>query len=231
MRTLREPSQPTIGHRLLTLSAFPAAFLLLCTVVFPETACADVNYPPLACPAEHVLVTYDSGSIRTKVFNEAQTIAYDRCAAKIPQSSFLNHWKNAQAFVAKDVTTGSFTFVCMGCAPYIKYNTADGLEHVAVRTASLAFLQNDFGRWSAWLNRDSPGGKGDYETLNAFKKEGKLPCPKPTAIECSTVKGKSHSETGDKVTCNLDVGAVCINDQQEPGRQCQNYRIRVLCGQ
>ena len=50
--------------------------------------------------------------------------------------------------------------------------------------------------WSSWLDIDHPGGSGDFETTYAFRQQGKLPCKKPSAIQCqaiTTTKGTRHS--------------------------------------
>lgn len=213
------------NHKTATLTLLPMLMLL---GAYP--ASAGPNYPPLTCPAKHVLVLFYSGSVQASDYAAAQSAAYDICAAKIPQSSFQNHWKNAQqAYVGKS-PRGSYGFVCFGCAPYFEYTVSGrGESYVAVRSDAFSLNLPELGTWSKWLDRDTPGGKGDYETLSSLLKEGQLPCSKPSAIECQAADGRDHTETKQVVSCNLSDGAVCINDQQAGNERCLNYRIRVRC--
>ena len=78
-----------------------------------------------------------------------------------------------------------------------------------------------------WLNRDSPGGKGDYETLSAFKEAGKA-CPNPIDIQCQTVAGVDWQESGQVYICDPSKGGICQNAKQKSGR-CLDYKVRFLC--
>ncbi|CAH1780674.1 unnamed protein product [Owenia fusiformis] len=87
--------------------------------------------------------------------------------------------------------------------------------------------------WSVWLNRDYPSGKGDFETTRDFRKEGRLPCETPSAIECRTVR--THipaSKTGQvfhkKAACSVIGGLACYNRKQK-NRRCLNYEVRYFC--
>lgn len=84
--------------------------------------------------------------------------------------------------------------------------------------------------WTPWLNRDSPGGSGDYETLNDFLKEGKA-CPAPSGIECQTQDGRNWTETGQVYSCAPDKGGLCKNSDQQGGGGCLDYRVRFRCPQ
>jgi Mucin-2 protein WxxW repeating region len=84
-----------------------------------------------------------------------------------------------------------------------------------------------------WLNRDSPSGSGDYETLKDFIKGGKVICEddeEVVGVECQTTKGVDYTDTGEKVTCRVDVGAVCRNADQDD-EKCEDYQVRFLCGE
>ncbi|CAH1780672.1 unnamed protein product [Owenia fusiformis] len=87
--------------------------------------------------------------------------------------------------------------------------------------------------WSVWLNRDYPSGKGDFETTRDFRKEGRLPCEAPSAIECRTVR--THipaTKTGQvfhkKAACSVIGGLACYNRKQK-NRRCLNYEVRYFC--
>ncbi len=79
--------------------------------------------------------------------------------------------------------------------------------------------------WTPWLNRDNPGGKGDYETKQAFVKSGKA-CADPLAVECRRRDGRA--EARQRVTCNRSEGARCLNAEQPDG-SCPDYEVRFLC--
>ena len=78
--------------------------------------------------------------------------------------------------------------------------------------------------WTDWLDRDDPGGSGDFETLRQFQEAG-LVCAAPIAVECQTLSGESWEAAGQKYLCNLPQGGVCRNNDQ----RCLDYRVRLLC--
>lgn len=81
--------------------------------------------------------------------------------------------------------------------------------------------------WSPWLDRDDPGGKGDYETVVDFKKAGQV-CDNPIQIQCRFVGDKNpwpaNPPTG--YTCNTQLGGFCEN---KPGLECRDIEARFLC--
>lgn len=83
-------------------------------------------------------------------------------------------------------------------------------------------------RWTRWLNRDGPGGSGDFETLKDFVAAGSV-CAQPTAIQCSTVDGTPWNEAGQQYRCDAAVGGVCVNQKQAKGQRCHDYRVRFCC--
>lgn len=81
--------------------------------------------------------------------------------------------------------------------------------------------------WTPWLNRDRPGGSGDYETLRDFVAAGQV-CENPTAIQCQTLDGKSWQDLSRPYTCDTQTGGVCRNVDQPDGR-CPDFRVRFRC--
>ena len=82
----------------------------------------------------------------------------------------------------------------------------------------------DYGGWTAWLNRDSPGGTGDWE-----HRTGHIGvCSSPQDIQCRTTGGLNWTLTGEVVTCTPDYGLQCVNAQQTDN-YCENYEVRFLC--
>ena len=81
--------------------------------------------------------------------------------------------------------------------------------------------------WTPWLNRDNPGGSGDYETLRDFVANGQA-CPQPLDVECETMDARDWSTLNRPYTCNTEVGGVCRN-QDQPDHRCPNFRVRFLC--
>lgn len=48
-----------------------------------------------------------------------------------------------------------------------------------------------------WIDRDNPGGVGDYETLiNILAEYPQQVCPQPIAIEVATISGTTVMPTG-----------------------------------
>lgn len=48
--------------------------------------------------------------------------------------------------------------------------------------------------YTQWLNRDLPGGTGDYETLVDFAPS--QVCARPVGIQCQTATGQNYKSTG-----------------------------------
>ena len=82
--------------------------------------------------------------------------------------------------------------------------------------------------WTAWLDRDDPGGSGDFETLADFVRAGQA-CASPKEIECQTLTGSPAASTGQPYTCDPKVGGVCDNRKLPAGQTCQDYRVRFCC--
>ncbi len=79
--------------------------------------------------------------------------------------------------------------------------------------------------WTAWLNRDGPGGSGDYDDLANFIVSHGV-CAEPVDVECRRRSDQADwSTTGQDYTCNTSVGGVCRND----GQNCDDYEVRFLC--
>ena len=83
------------------------------------------------------------------------------------------------------------------------------------------------GAWTSWLDRDNPSGKGDYETVSDFIKEGVLPKePDPLCIQCRTLDGVDWQDAGQVYHCDLPLGGRCVN--AENSEQCLDYEVRFL---
>lgn len=81
------------------------------------------------------------------------------------------------------------------------------------------------GNWTDWLNRDTPGGSGDFEDLNSFIASHGV-CSEPSAVECRLRSdGADWSTTGQDYTCEIPTGGICRND----GQSCQDYEVRFNC--
>jgi len=84
-------------------------------------------------------------------------------------------------------------------------------------------------KWTGWLNRDAPGGAGDYETLKDFIQAGQA-CSQPESVECRTRPGhQDWSQTGQTYHCTANQGGVCVNKEQPTGQSCLNYEVRFCC--
>lgn len=82
-------------------------------------------------------------------------------------------------------------------------------------------------QWSPWLNRDNPGGTGDWEMLADFT-TSQVGCSLPAFIEAQTTTGVSWQNAGENLTVSPDVGLVCRNADQSDGA-CRDYRVRFGC--
>ncbi|XP_065840823.1 mucin-5AC-like [Oscarella lobularis] len=84
-----------------------------------------------------------------------------------------------------------------------------------------------FGCWTAWLDRDGPGGTGDYEQRDLFSRPI---CDRPGSVQCRrTSNHQAALKTGQKLFCTPALGLVCINKNQPSGQMCYNYEVRFLC--
>ena len=82
-------------------------------------------------------------------------------------------------------------------------------------------------QWSSWLNRDNPGGTGDWEMLADFSIT-QVGCSLPAQIDAQTTSGVSWKNTGENLTVSPDLGLVCRNADQSDG-SCLDYRVRFGC--
>ena len=89
-------------------------------------------------------------------------------------------------------------------------------------------------RWSSWVSTTNNSPMGDVEYIdNALKTEDANFCRKNDVlqIQVRTVDThKSPAETGDVFRhFNIKRGLVCYNSDQNEGKSCENYEIRVFC--
>ncbi|GAA6064799.1 cartilage intermediate layer protein 1 [Tachysurus ichikawai] len=84
--------------------------------------------------------------------------------------------------------------------------------------------------WTTWFNVDHPGGKGDYEQLDAirFYYRARV-CDSPRMLEARTTDWIPAHRTGERVHTEPTVGFWCINSEQPEGKNCSNYTVRFLC--
>ncbi|XP_065840609.1 mucin-5AC-like isoform X2 [Oscarella lobularis] len=83
------------------------------------------------------------------------------------------------------------------------------------------------GCWTEWLDRDGPGGTGDYEQRNLFSRPI---CDRPGAVQCRRTSNHQEAlKTGQNLFCTSAMGLVCINKNQPNGGMCYNYEVRFLC--
>ncbi|XP_051516030.1 uncharacterized protein si:dkey-205h13.2 [Myxocyprinus asiaticus] len=83
---------------------------------------------------------------------------------------------------------------------------------------------------TSWIDRDNPGGLGDYETLVDIQTTyPQQVCSQPIAIEVSTISGTPALQTGNVFQVyNPTQGFACVNAQQSGGF-CQDYKVRFTC--
>ncbi|KAG7508924.1 hypothetical protein JOB18_029127 [Solea senegalensis] len=83
--------------------------------------------------------------------------------------------------------------------------------------------------WTGWFDRDDPSGTGDWETLEHLRKSyPRKICPSPIGIQAQTLS--ASSPTVDVIFKeDTTEGFVCRNEDQPPGKMCQDYRVRFRC--
>ncbi|XP_041931008.1 LOW QUALITY PROTEIN: cartilage intermediate layer protein 1 [Alosa sapidissima] len=94
---------------------------------------------------------------------------------------------------------------------------------------SWSSAQDDL-EWTTWFNVDHPGGRGDYEQLDAirFYYRSRV-CDRPQAVEARTTNWIPAGRTGERVHVDPAIGFWCANNEQPAGRNCSNYAVRFLC--
>nr|XP_015198795.1 PREDICTED: cartilage intermediate layer protein 1 [Lepisosteus oculatus] len=99
------------------------------------------------------------------------------------------------------------------------------------RTAGVAQQANeDELEWSTWFNVDHPGGRGDYEQLEAIRfYYRERVCDEPRGLEARTTDWVPAQRTGESVHSDPRRGFWCLHAEQPAGRNCSNYAVRFLC--
>ncbi|XP_017539156.1 cartilage intermediate layer protein 1 [Pygocentrus nattereri] len=93
-----------------------------------------------------------------------------------------------------------------------------------------AFYNEDDYEWTTWFNIDHPGGRGDYEQLDAIRFYYRTRvCSSPQALDARTTDWIPARRTGERVHADPAVGFWCVNAEQPPGKNCSNYAVRFLC--
>ncbi|NXM54411.1 MUC2 protein, partial [Illadopsis cleaveri] len=94
--------------------------------------------------------------------------------------------------------------------------------------------------WSDWFDVTYPNASkngGDYETFeNIWKVYPSWECAKVENISCRSEKFPNTpiADLGQKVTCDVNVGLICENEDQQIGGiiqmpVCLNYEMSVCC--
>ncbi|XP_039609077.1 mucin-2-like isoform X2 [Polypterus senegalus] len=89
-------------------------------------------------------------------------------------------------------------------------------------------------KYTSWISSFYPDFKstGDFETIANIKQKGYAICQSPREIQCRAVElpDVELSEIGQIVTCNLNEGLICKNnDQTGDVKLCYDYEVRFLC--
>jgi hypothetical protein len=119
----------------------------------------------------------------------------------------------------------------------VKNQFGTQLLHVKGKTRRLCVpskkrLCNDV-YWTDWLDRDNPGGVGDWETIGAFLNDNPpvqiCGGNDPVGIKCRTLDGTDWQATGEAdLICDPSYGFRCKNEDQPDGR-CEDYEVRFQC--
>ncbi|XP_022255312.1 hemocytin-like [Limulus polyphemus] len=106
-----------------------------------------------------------------------------------------------------------------------------------IETMMIQVQQCDFSGWTPWMNSIMPTYKngGDFEKLSTTSRlrivyRDFCPIVNMTAIQCRVAGTlQSYQEGGQKVSCSLPSGLICLNKNQEGAQLCLDYEIRVFC--
>ena len=100
---------------------------------------------------------------------------------------------------------------------------------VAIQPSTQAVSEQCVTGWSSWINQDTPSsGTGDVEQMTPDQLTQLCPGGTITNIECQTVDGIEYFSSGEIVTCTVDQGFSCNNDDNFP-IPCSDYQIRYEC--
>ncbi|XP_068587027.1 LOW QUALITY PROTEIN: mucin-2-like [Cebidichthys violaceus] len=88
--------------------------------------------------------------------------------------------------------------------------------------------------WSEWIDLGKPtqGPDGGYdESIQEIVSAAHNVCSDPEEVQCRAARypDLSISMVGQTVTCNKDVGVICINKQQGFQQLCFDYEIQFKC--
>ena len=104
-----------------------------------------------------------------------------------------------------------------------------------VRESTPCYVYPEGGGFTGWLNRDGPGGTGDWELHSAFlSQRPPVVCSNPSQIYANRIGGGFIIYTPgmtlpDVVAAfNEEVGLICRNSDQTDGR-CSDYQVQFLC--
>ncbi|XP_072142254.1 mucin-5AC-like [Dermacentor andersoni] len=115
------------------------------------------------------------------------------------------------------------------------YFTAGATSYTATEGVPPIPGSTCFPGWSPYIDTDKPDTEdGDFEFVHALEKRA-CRVEDMKAIQCKAVRNDTGElidwlESGDKgVTCLKEKGLLCFNNDQDEGRACHNYKIRVFC--
>ncbi|XP_052248669.1 mucin-5AC-like isoform X9 [Dreissena polymorpha] len=84
-------------------------------------------------------------------------------------------------------------------------------------------------RWGRWINRDHPDtGPGDREVMSQHELSTFCAGGRISAIDCRTVDDIPSYSTGEMISCTINHGLECRNDDNAPVT-CSDYKIRYSC--
>ncbi|XP_051756162.1 cartilage intermediate layer protein 1 [Ctenopharyngodon idella] len=128
------------------------------------------------------------------------------------------------------LSTWTFLLFLLEITGTFSQGTWGSIMGTSWRPNPAVYHNEDNYEWTTWFNVDHPGGKGDYEKLNAirFYYRARV-CEVPRALEARTTEWIPARSTGERVHADPAVGFWCVNDEQPVGKNCSNYAVRFLC--
>ncbi|XP_053496889.1 mucin-2 [Ictalurus furcatus] len=193
--------------------------------------CCDEMCPPTTTP------TVETSSTTTQTPVSSTTIPSTTVTTVIPPTT--TETVSTPTLETSSTTTqppvSSTTTPSTTVTTVIPLDTTETVSTPTLETSSTTTQPPDcqLCQWSEWLNNDYPSstrnGK-DIESISTFRNSGKISCEKPDEIQCRATQYKdtSLSDLGQKVICNVTVGLICNNIDQDD-YHCFDYEIRVKC--
>ncbi|XP_051889549.1 mucin-2-like [Pristis pectinata] len=207
-KTSTATSFPTTTTKTSTATSFPTTTEISTTTSFPTTTTKTSTATSFPTTTTEVSTTtsFPTTTTKTSTATSFPTTTKTSTATSFPTTTKTSTATSFPTTTNEVSTATSFLTTTSGCLT-----------------------------WSKWYNENTPTLQKTSDT-ELLKQMPKPLCPYPgyqiIDIQCEAVKFplRPISEMKDNVTCDKEIGLVCIyNPQTSEGLMCLDYRIRVCC--